>query len=61
MLAMLLETTAIIALSFPYLGPAADPDDAGVPGSPGRLQTWGMTRLVLKECRWRDFLPSGGS
>jgi hypothetical protein len=39
---MLLGTTAIVALSFPYiirpLNPAADPNDAGVPGSPGRLR-----------------------
>jgi hypothetical protein len=59
MLAMLLGTTAIVALSFPYFGLAADPDDARVPGLLGRLRDRADDEAGVKKCRWRQVGPWG--
>jgi hypothetical protein len=61
MLTMLLGTKAIVALSFPYiirpLNPAAEPNDAGVPGSPGRLRGRADDEAGAGRVRWRHFGP----
>ena len=59
MLAMLLGTTAIVALSFPYVVRPLIRMTLECREVPAVYETGRMTRLVLKEWRWRHVGPWG--